>query len=566
MALTLRLTKGSDLTYAEGDANFSGLADGSLVIPFTSGSRTLQTVLGDYVNVKNPPYNATGDGSTDDTAAIQAAITAIDTANTRCKSLYFPAGRYKITSTLTLANSAAFFIWKGDGRTSTNFLWSGSSGIPFIKLTNARECLFEDFGLTGSITNPPSYAIQCNIATGQVYSGAPGNNHFERLDIGGGAGAGEFTKGIGFTCDSGQDRNNDRNVLINVGFTYCGVGLAIEHFNSLWNALYACSFASCTKAISNIGSANSNISGVGGSFSAYGCSSGVNTLVFELIGSSHAIPIHGWHSEADVKLLDMPSSVADNANAGGGTSYITANFIFHGLSLYSIDTAANPFIKFDAGKGSTLDFIGCKVVTWVSVAGVDISFPTTGSTVRMIGGQWKIKTLSYNNTVFMDQITDITGASAPYTNVGSGRLITGFNDFPNNTLLSQTHPWVTRTLEYWTDNLPQSSGTVTLSDGFSGRGYVMPKLGFLRSLTAKSNANITAGNATFQVRVNGVVNSNFNTQLNTTNPTFLATNQNSMLTANAFAAGDMITVSVVGDASLLPNGTADFDAAVEVVY
>lgn len=511
-------------------------------------------------------FGAAGDGITDDTAAFQAAIIAVNPANTRCRKLRLPTGRYRITDSLALPNSAAFFIWEGDGRASTTLIWDGPPGIPFIKTTNARECVFKDFGITGNALNPPSYAIQCNIAAGQLYSGAPGSNYFERLDIGQGIAANEVSTGIGFTCDSGQDRNNDRNVMIGVNFNDCAKGLAIEHLNSLWNSLYSCSFAACGKAVSNIGGANSNVANVGGSFTAFGCSSGMSGVVFELIGSTHAISVHGWQSEADVKLLDMPFSVADNANVGGGAAYITANFTFHGLNLYGINTAANPFIKFDAGKGSTLDFIGCKAASWVSVAGLDLSFPTAGSAVRIVGGQWKIKTLSYNNTVFMDQITDITGASAPYTNLGSGRLITGFNDFPNNTLLTTTHPLAPRTLEFWTDNLPQSSGTVTLSDGFSGRGYMMPKPGFIRSLTAKSNAPITAGNATFQVRVNGVVSSNFNTQLNTTNPTLLPTNQNSMLAANAFAAGDMITVSVVGDGSLLPNGTADFDAAVEVVY
>ena len=115
---------------------------------------------------------------------------------------------------------------------------------------------------------------------------------------------------------------------------------------------------------------------------------------------------------------------------------------------------------------------------------------------------------------------------------------------------------------FWTDNLPQSSGTVVCTDGFGGRGYVVTKAGFLRSLTVKSNANVTAGNATFQLRVNGSINSAFNVVLNTTNPTFLRTEVNPF--AQAVAAGDMITVIATGDASLLPNGTADFDAVVEI--
>jgi hypothetical protein len=46
-------------------------------------------------------YGAVGDGTTDDTAAIQAAITAC----AEYETLFFPIGTYKITSTLTLAKA-----------------------------------------------------------------------------------------------------------------------------------------------------------------------------------------------------------------------------------------------------------------------------------------------------------------------------------------------------------------------------------------------------------------------------------------------------------------------------
>ncbi len=50
------------------------------------------------VNVKSPPYRATGDGVTDDTAAIQAAI---NEHVGRHRLLYFPAGTYLVSKTIT---------------------------------------------------------------------------------------------------------------------------------------------------------------------------------------------------------------------------------------------------------------------------------------------------------------------------------------------------------------------------------------------------------------------------------------------------------------------------------
>jgi hypothetical protein len=60
----------------------------------------LQATIGHITNVKTNPYNAAGDGTTDDTAAIQAAI--IGGAG---GTVYFPAGTYKITAHLHISAS-----------------------------------------------------------------------------------------------------------------------------------------------------------------------------------------------------------------------------------------------------------------------------------------------------------------------------------------------------------------------------------------------------------------------------------------------------------------------------
>src|SRR3546814_4289461 len=64
------------------------------------GTRTLAARLDDYTNVKD--FGAVGDGVTDDTAAIQAAVTAALIAGK--KRLRFPSGNYLhpgILATLT---------------------------------------------------------------------------------------------------------------------------------------------------------------------------------------------------------------------------------------------------------------------------------------------------------------------------------------------------------------------------------------------------------------------------------------------------------------------------------
>lgn len=76
-------------------------------------------ITGAPVNVMD--FGAVGDGSTDDTSAIQAAINHILTSTTQ-KSLYIPTGVYKLTDTLSARNLASFnggnYMIYGDGISS----------------------------------------------------------------------------------------------------------------------------------------------------------------------------------------------------------------------------------------------------------------------------------------------------------------------------------------------------------------------------------------------------------------------------------------------------------------
>ena len=72
---------------------------GAELAPIVQGGVTKKTpvsAIAPVVSVKS--YGAVGDGSADDTAAIQAAITAN-------KSVFFPAGTYKITSPIILSQN-----------------------------------------------------------------------------------------------------------------------------------------------------------------------------------------------------------------------------------------------------------------------------------------------------------------------------------------------------------------------------------------------------------------------------------------------------------------------------
>ena len=81
--------------------------------------------LGDWVSVKD--FGAVGDGITDDTAAINACISAVGSAP--YQSIYFPPGTYKITAPLSVT-APAFYAF-GAGMAVTTLKASGNFSAIF---------------------------------------------------------------------------------------------------------------------------------------------------------------------------------------------------------------------------------------------------------------------------------------------------------------------------------------------------------------------------------------------------------------------------------------------------
>jgi hypothetical protein len=102
--------------------------------PITTGSsgavlRTVQQRLDDFASVKQ--FDAKGDNSTDDSAAIQRAIDELysdtDQDDTRARrTLFFPAGIYKIDTTLTIPPYAHLV---GEGHDKSIIEMSGASAL-----------------------------------------------------------------------------------------------------------------------------------------------------------------------------------------------------------------------------------------------------------------------------------------------------------------------------------------------------------------------------------------------------------------------------------------------------
>jgi hypothetical protein len=87
-----------------GTASTGEISTASVVATGSTAPRTLANRFADVVNVKD--FGAKGDGVTDDTAAIQAAINSVGSAGA---TIFFPTGTYLISSAITVLKDQILF-------------------------------------------------------------------------------------------------------------------------------------------------------------------------------------------------------------------------------------------------------------------------------------------------------------------------------------------------------------------------------------------------------------------------------------------------------------------------
>jgi Pectate lyase superfamily protein len=92
-------------------------------------TRDSQTgVVGGVVDVRQAPYNAQGDGVTDDTRAFQLALQDLQLNGWTNGLLLVPAGNYVISDTLLVGKSASGVDLVGEGSSRSRISWSGTGG------------------------------------------------------------------------------------------------------------------------------------------------------------------------------------------------------------------------------------------------------------------------------------------------------------------------------------------------------------------------------------------------------------------------------------------------------
>jgi hypothetical protein len=159
----------------------ASLASLSTSLQFTQAgtdatARTIDSKLKDVVSVKD--FGAVGDGVTDDTVAIQAAINRIGIYPGA--ELYFPAGIYRITAPLTWNKSIRLkgAAKGGDGGESTVTIKATAAMTAVIQASTAEG----DTDLT-SRSHFDGINIHCNSLANYGYLGTTNHTTFENLRV-----------------------------------------------------------------------------------------------------------------------------------------------------------------------------------------------------------------------------------------------------------------------------------------------------------------------------------------------------------------------------------------------
>lgn len=147
-------------------------------------AQTVQTKLEQYVSAKD--FGAVGDGVADDTAAIQAAINAMETVG---GTVMLPTGIYRTTASLNMKYGVSLIGQGRSYRFSGGNIFKGSwiryRGTPAngaIVLNSVQYCAIRDLGIDcGEIANSVGLFLRSNN------NPSCKNHAFERLDVFGAA-------------------------------------------------------------------------------------------------------------------------------------------------------------------------------------------------------------------------------------------------------------------------------------------------------------------------------------------------------------------------------------------
>ena len=407
-----------------------------------------QTCTSGTLNVTSPPYNAKGDGMTDDTSAIQTAINAA----TSGECVYFPNGTYLISSAIQLGKTApaSGFTIYGQSQTGAIIKYSCpscSTGYQMIQLGNVgfsytpsnitilyltlegnndptavsgiyayggsnhtlQHLTIQDF--PGGSTNPSPMGIHFNgptTCTDNTCTTGTSNSHISANTITniGTATTGRSTSTTGIRCSWGSSKNSiQNNTISNVGRD----GIAGDHYSTDLTIKY------------------NTISGTGR------CSSDCAALAVEIIiGSDRTV--------VDKNTVDHWISIGQSSRVA-----VRNNTVVNGTTAVVGDIG----LEFAAGNLAALtdgvftaNTVGPAVGSIPMCSGIPCGQQTVGISIsNTVGSTFPPKYSFWANNVIQNMTGNSTSiANGVSMNAGSSGAPIQYHYFYNNTVVDTPKP------------------------------------------------------------------------------------------------------------------------------
>ena len=287
------------------------------MLPPSLGRPTVTAAMPGMMDVKAAPYGARGDGTTDDTAAIQRALDANCYSSTP-KVIFFPAGTYRISNTLYLNHHSGgtchgglpFGGWiagAGSARTVIQMapgIAKGTFATDGLALATVQGIMFKTAPWTGSGPKEPNVDLEFHNGTG--YVATQQNSFYDVVFDGGYAGLAHGVRtGTGGQCSS--------TAVFRSKFQNSGIGMVSGHYNAIANTAYDVTFTGNDYAIGSW-TMDENTMPPGGTFSAYRAMvRGTRKKDFLLRGSATGTVwyFYEWDSDANAYVTEIgPTATA----------------------------------------------------------------------------------------------------------------------------------------------------------------------------------------------------------------------------------------------------------------
>lgn len=338
-------------------------------------SRTVEVKLQESISVKD--FGAVGDGTTDDTAAIQAAINyGLSIGGV----VLFPAGNYVISSSLQ-AYSTSFargvsLIGDNSGFQLTQLLWKGNAASsPVIDLRGVSWSTIANISITSPNLTTYPYLGGIQIRSAQNYSSGPGSSGItiNNCIILGGTGANSFGVRIGENNEQGpQVSEIFCNHVVVIGNNVTQYGWWV---NAAGNAKDM-TFTNCGATECTVAGVYYSANAVGGWCLWNSFGGGSHACDFKVAGNGN-LQVIGGGSEGSKKVL-IQTGVGSNP----------ASTYFYGYQAEGLTTSDTFFIEVGASGQTNLELRNC-LFSFANAGSYYIKFPdaalqnggTTGCTM-----------------------------------------------------------------------------------------------------------------------------------------------------------------------------------------